>query len=149
MAPTLTNIHKINMKGALLKENNQRIVEHWEGLKVKEYPLLPKDATSCLDGDKGKEIEFEIVDYSQRCRECGETVERGRNCIKGCFMKSGNFIPTDKLEYAKLTPLKEVTHLDTWNEIFAEIEGSLHASLPLRVKNWLRNKFNPPTQKSS
>lgn len=47
------------------------------------------------------------------------------------------------------TTEKEVIHLDTWNEIFAEIEGSLHASLPLRVKNWLRNKFNPPTLKSS
>lgn len=43
---------------------------------------------------------------------------------------------------------KEEIHFDTWNEIFAEIEGSLHSELPLRVKNWLRNKFNPPTQKS-
>ena len=48
------------------------------------------------------DVEFEIVDYSQKCRECGETVERGRNCSKKCFMKPGNFIPTDKLEYAKL-----------------------------------------------
>ena len=125
MAPTLTNIHKINMKGALLKENNQWIVEHWEGLKVKEYPLLPKDATSCLDGDKGKEIEFEIVK---------EYIDSHTNQVQN---------------YAKLIPLKEGIHLDTWNEIFAEIEGSLHASLPLRVKNWLRNKFNPPTLKSS
>ena len=125
MGPTLTNIHKINMKGALLKENNQWIVEHWEGLKVKEYPLLPKDATSCLDGDKGKEIEFEIVK---------EYIDSHTNQVQN---------------YAKLIPLKEGIHLDTWNEIFAEIEGSLHASLPLRVKNWLRNKFNPPTLKSS
>jgi hypothetical protein len=113
------------MKGALLKENNQWIVEHWEGLKVKEYPLLPKDATSCLDGDKGKEIEFEIVK---------EYIDSHTNQVQN---------------YAKLIPLKEGIHLDTWNEIFAEIEGSLHASLPLRVKNWLRNKFNPPTLKSS
>jgi hypothetical protein len=125
MGPTLTNIHKINMKGTLLKENNQWIVEHWEGLKVKEYPLLPKDATSCLDGDKGKEIEFEIVK---------EYIDSHTNQVQN---------------YAKLIPLKEGIHLDTWNEIFAEIEGSLHASLPLRVKNWLRNKFNPPTLKSS
>jgi hypothetical protein len=48
------------------------------------------------------DVEFEIVDYSQKCRECGETVERGRSCTKGCFMKPGNFIPTGKLEYAKL-----------------------------------------------
>lgn len=44
---------------------------------------------------------------------------------------------------------KDVVHLDIWNEIFSEIEGSLHNELPLRVKNWLRNKFNPPTQKSN
>lgn len=52
---------------------------------------------------------------------------------------------TDKID----TINKPATHFDTWNEIFAEIEGSLHVPLPLRVKNWLRNKFNPPTQKSS
>ena len=48
------------------------------------------------------DVEFEIVDYSQKCRECGETVERGRSCTKGCFMKSGNFVQTDRVEYAKL-----------------------------------------------
>ena len=48
------------------------------------------------------EVEFEIIDYSQKCRECGETVERGRSCTKGCFMKPGNFVPADKLQYAKL-----------------------------------------------
>ena len=52
------------------------------------------------------DVEFEIVDYSQKCRECGETVERGRSCSKKCFMKPGNFIPTDKLEYAKLVTKK-------------------------------------------
>jgi hypothetical protein len=54
-------------------------------------------------GWDGKDVEFEIIDCSQMCKECGEVVERGRNCSKGCFMKSGNFILTDKLEYAKLT----------------------------------------------
>jgi len=125
MVQILTNIRKINMKGTLLKENNQWIVEHWEGLKVKEYPLLTDDATYCLDSDKGKEVEFEIMK---------EYIDSHTNQVQ---------------KYAKLIPLKEEIHLDTWNEIFAEIEGSLHNELPLRVKNWLRNKFNPPTQKSS
>ena len=127
MAPILTNIHKINMKGTLLKENNiYWIVEHWEGLKVKEYSLHPDDAIYCLDSDKLKEVEFEIVK---------EYIDEHTNQVQ---------------TYAKLLPKNEGTpNFDTWNEIFAEIEGSLHVPLPLRVKNWLRNKFNPPTQKSS
>lgn len=36
---------------------------------------------------------------------------------------------------------------DSWDEIFAEIEDSLHAELPIRVKNWLRNKFHTPVKK--
>ena len=113
------------MKGALLKENNQWIVEHWEGLKLTEYLLHPEDAPYCLDSDKGKEIEFEIVK---------EYIDSHTNQVQ---------------KYAKLISVKETTYSDTWNEIFAEIEGSLHNELPIRVKNWLRNKFNPPTQKSS
>jgi len=36
---------------------------------------------------------------------------------------------------------------DGWDLIFAEIEGSLHSELPIRVKNWLRNKFYSPVKK--
>ena len=35
----------------------------------------------------------------------------------------------------------------TWDEIFTEIEDSLHSPIPLRVKNWLKNKFEPPVKK--
>jgi hypothetical protein len=56
------------MKGTLLKENNQWIVEHWVGLQVKEYPLHPEYQTILpLDLDlNGKEVEFDwcvIVDH--------------------------------------------------------------------------------------
>ena len=62
----------------------------WKGLKL-------------YDSNEGVEVEFEIVDYSQKCKECGERVERGRNCKEGCFMKPGNFIATEKFQYAKIS----------------------------------------------
>jgi hypothetical protein len=34
----------------------------------------------------------------------------------------------------------------TWDDIFNDIENKLHSELPIRVKNWLKNKFNPPIQ---
>ena len=55
-----------------------------------------------------EEVYVEEEDYSQKCRECGETVKRGYNCKKGCFMKSGNFIPTDKnIKYKIIIPTEE------------------------------------------
>jgi hypothetical protein len=35
----------------------------------------------------------------------------------------------------------------TWDEIFVEVEGSLHFEMPIRVKNWLKNKFKSPVKK--
>ena len=54
-----------------------------------------------------EEIEVEEEDYSQKCRECGEVVKRGYCCNKGCFMKSGNFIPTDENSKYKIIIPKE------------------------------------------
>ena len=67
---------------------------------------------------EGQEVEFETVDYSQKCKECGEIVERGRSCMKGCFMKPGNFVATDKLQYAKLIDkaTRPLTEDDAWPE---------------------------------
>jgi hypothetical protein len=36
---------------------------------------------------------------------------------------------------------------ENWDEIFGEIEGPLHHELPIRVKNWLKNKFKTPVKK--
>jgi|LakMenE18May11ns_1017448.scaffolds.fasta_scaffold9861931_2 hypothetical protein len=56
-----------------------------------------------------EEVEVEKEDYSQKCRECGETVKRGYICNRGCFMKSGNFIPTDKnIKYKIIIPKEEL-----------------------------------------
>ena len=109
---------------------------------------------------EGQEVEFEIVDYSQKCKECGEIVERGRSCMKGCFMKPGNFVATDKLQYAKIIdkatrPLTEddawpeyPTRADqlrkqTWQQIMEE-SGSWDA---LEILNYIIKNYNPPTKK--
>jgi len=110
------------MKGTLHKtENGWQVWYHAKddlyhgSIRVRILPLHP-DAYSVNGPMKdvvtpweGQEVEFEIVDYSQKCKECGETVERGRSCRKGCFMKPGNFVDTDKLEYAKLVDQKHTT----------------------------------------
>jgi hypothetical protein len=54
-----------------------------------------------------EEVEVEEEDYSQKCRECGEIVKRGYSCKKGCFMRSGNFILTDKNIIYKIIIPKE------------------------------------------
>jgi len=55
-----------------------------------------------------EEVSIEEEDYSQKCKECGEIVKRGCSCTKGCFMKSGNFIPTDKnINYKIIIPKEE------------------------------------------
>lgn len=35
----------------------------------------------------------------------------------------------------------------TWDDILNEIEINLHAELPIRVKNWLKNTFESPKYK--
>jgi hypothetical protein len=36
---------------------------------------------------------------------------------------------------------------DGWDNVFKQIEESLHDPMSERVKNWLRNKYNPPIEK--
>ena len=68
-------------------------------------------------------VEVEEEDYSQKCRECGETVKRGYSCKKGCFMRAGNFIPTDEnIKYKIIIP-KEKPKQETLEEV-AEIYAS-------------------------
>ena len=108
------------MKGKITKIDEEWVVKCFDIEKAHDImycgeslPLHPDDVkqinrdAQVFDNIEARikaypDVEFEIVDYSQKCRECGETVERGRNCSKKCFMKPGNFVPTDKLEYAKL-----------------------------------------------
>ena len=61
-----------------------------------------------IENPSCENIEIKEEDYSQKCRECGETVKRGYICNRGCFMKSSNFIPTDKnIKYKIIIPKKE------------------------------------------
>jgi hypothetical protein len=40
-----------------------------------------------------------------------------------------------------------MNNITQWDDIFKEIETSLKIYLPTRLKNWIKNKFNPPTKK--
>jgi hypothetical protein len=102
-------LHKTEQGWMISRCVGDAVAEVWE----EQVPLHPDDVkqinadAQVFDNIDARiaaypDVEFDIVDYSQRCRECGETVERGRNCSKKCFMKPGNFVPTDKLQYAKL-----------------------------------------------
>lgn len=97
------------MRGLLYRSEGKWFVMNTQatlnGPLIQSIPLLPSDVKNVEKYDcvlDGEEINFEVVDYSQRCKECKEIVERGRSCSKGCFMKPGNFISTEKLEYAKI-----------------------------------------------
>ena len=108
------------MKGILRKKDSGWMVQYFippttnqlgwinSDSKFTELPLIQEEfdinlkMKPVVELKDGKEVEFEIVDYSQKCKECGEIVERGRSCKKGCFMKSGNYTPTIKTEYAKI-----------------------------------------------
>lgn len=108
------------MTGTLLKEDNQWFVKHFNGNEVIKYSIYSEDEIYCLDSDKFKDVEFEVV------------LDTNSPTFEPCA--------------TKLKMYENLIHFDTWNEIFAEIEGSLHVPLPLRVKNWLRNKYNSPTK---
>lgn len=41
----------------------------------------------------------------------------------------------------------DMGYIDGWDNIFKELEESLHEPLSNRVKNWLRNKYYSPTFK--
>lgn len=99
------------MKGVLHKESDGKWFVNYS--PKKSFPLHPDDLEKIYEWStifdnidarifSSPEVEFEVIDYSQTCKECNERVERGRNCSKGCFMKPGNFISTEKIEYAKL-----------------------------------------------
>lgn len=116
------------MKGTLHKtESGWQVWYHakddlyYGNTGVRILPLIDNghiDGLALYDSNEGLEVEFEVVDYSQKCKECGETVERGRSCRKGCFMKPGNFVNTDKLEYAKFVAkaTRPLTEDDAWPE---------------------------------
>jgi hypothetical protein len=114
------------MKGVLKNREAQWFVWHWDEItqgydSIPVHPYLEK--YYFLDEDaEGSEVEFEIEDFW----ETGlEQVYKAAKLIKPEYQSD------DK----------------TWDEIFVEVEGSLHFEMPIRVKNWLKNKFKSPVKK--
>ena len=85
-----------------------------------------------------KEVEVEEEDYSQKCRECGEPVKRGYSCNRGCFMKSGNFIPTDKnVKYKIIIPKEEPKQDFTKGEkVYLKEDNNVSQVVDDNTKDW-------------
>jgi hypothetical protein len=88
-----------------------------------KYYFLDEDA-------EGSEVEFEIEDFWETGLEEVYKVAKLIN-----------------VEYPELDGTMALCNDKTWDEIFTEIEDSLHSPIPERVKNWLKNKFQTPIKK--
>jgi desulfoferrodoxin (superoxide reductase-like protein) len=47
----------------------------------------------------------------------------------------------------KIEKINTTNETIKWDEIFKEVDEILKIELPIRLKMWLKNKFNPPTKK--
>jgi len=97
-------------------------------------PKLISDGVQAIDDEflqwfvnnsSCEQVKIKEEDYSQKCRECGEIVKRGYSCNRGCFMKSGNFIPTDRnIKYKIIIPQEEPNIYDEYlKEELKKYEG--------------------------
>lgn len=122
------------MKGKLYKTEKGWVVRYTQEDPrdpLPELPLHPEYVKYYfLDEDSdGGEVEFDwcvIVDH-----DSGKGKEYAK-LIKPKYQSLGETIQSDD---------------KTWDEIFVEVEGSLHFEMPIRVKNWLKNKFKSPVKK--
>jgi len=126
------------MKGTLLKENNQWIVEHWVGLQVKECPLHPEYQTILpLDLDlNGKEVEFDwcvIVDhYTGKGKEYAKLINP---------------------EYPELEGTLELCNDKVWDEIYEEYSTEQYPAFggpftdSISFIDWLKLYYKVPEKK--
>jgi hypothetical protein len=110
------------MKGTLHKTETGWQVSHatydmtTERWTAGKFPVHPYDAIYCLDGDDGKSVEFEIIDFWETGLE----------------------------EVFKVAELVKSSNKESWDKIFETIEKDLRNELPNRVKNYLRNVYKVP-----
>ena len=116
------------MKGKLTKLYSGWVVTYMEYFDSKILPYrgnisIPVHPYEKVDEDaEGSEVEFEIEDFWETGLE-------------------------QVYKVAKLIKPEYQSDDKTWDEIFTEIEDSLHSPIPVRVKNWLKNKFETPIKK--
>jgi hypothetical protein len=84
------------------------------------------------EDDEGSEVEFEIEDFWETGLEEVYKVAKLIKTGHPGYPELGETIQSDD---------------KTWDEIFVEVEGSLHFEMPIRVKNWFKNKFKSPVKK--
>ncbi len=112
-------------KNKVVKITSEPITDVWKKIILTTDQQLIKDGVQDIYDDflewfvenpSCRWVEIEEEDYSQKCKKCGEVVKRGYNCTKGCFMKSGNFIPTDKNINYKIIILRGESKQETLEE---------------------------------
>jgi hypothetical protein len=126
---------------------NKKVVKNCYGCKPYEtFNSLPvlQEETDELGSDKivvlqhGKEVYFKKVN---------------RDGVEYAVIETPPFVsddfqigPDGAYEHEEPEEL-ELGYIDGWDNIFKEIEDSLNSPLPIRVKNWLRNKYHSPVLK--
>lgn len=121
--------------GYLIFVNNQWMISHLElvgnnSFLEKLILINPQDVTK--EFSEGKRLKFE---YSENKIKYFEFLDESFPVISDNFQIG----PDGAYEYGE----EEVT----WEDVFNELEEMVHEKLPMRVKNWFQNKFEPPVLK--
>ena len=126
------------MKGKLYKTEKGWVVTYMEDFDSKILPYrgsisIPVHPHQKVDEDaEGGEVYFKAVYFWETVlKEPIKVAELIKPGYPG-YPELGETIQSDE---------------KTWDEIFVEVEGSLHFEMPIRVKNWLKNKFKSPVKK--
>jgi len=148
---------KLNLKinGTWTVIYYKKVVKNCYGCKPYEtFDSLPvlQEETDELESDKivilqdGKEVYFKKVK-----RHNGEfAVIETPPFVSDDFQigPDGAYEHEEPLDFlARQAQELDLGYNDGWDNIFKEIEDSLNSPLPIRVKNWLRNKYHSPVLK--
>jgi len=121
--------------GELVFVNNQWMISHLElvgnnKLQKKLILINPQDVTEQFY--EGKKLKFE---YSENKIKFFDFLDESFPFISDDFQIG----PDGAYEHNQ----EEVT----WQNVFNELEEMVHEKLPMRVKYWFQNKFEPPVLK--
>lgn len=115
---------KLLTKGILIKKENDWFVNYQTKntiglIETNTIPIIQDDINNPNELIEGEEIEFIII----------------KKYLADQTTINAKIITEPK--YNK------------WENIFQHVETQLNIDLPIRLKNWLTNNFNPPTNKNN
>jgi hypothetical protein len=128
------------MKGTLKKTEQGWTIRYFDTGKAHDImycgeslPLHPDNETYCLDADQGKEVQFYMTASPMG------------------FITYAKLIGSEARKQTLAYLVSQAQELNLgyepeWDEFFVESEQVLNFELPLRYKNWLKNKYKTPTK---